>query len=97
MSQLEGIPQSSRLGARHRFDNPVPEKCPSLDQKPGEYFINGFECTLLRKIPGSVMEENHWKNTDNQRLLQFDDSDTSRFIRLRSMQGDVTHTKDRKK
>jgi hypothetical protein len=44
---------------------------PQTGSKNGENFINGFECKLLGKIPGSVKEENHWKNRHNQKLLQF--------------------------
>jgi hypothetical protein len=71
MSQLKGIRWSSRLGARHRFAKPVPEKCLRLDQKPSKNFINGSECELFRRILGSAMQENHWKNRHNQKNLQF--------------------------
>jgi len=70
MSQLKGIPWSSRLEARHIFAKPVPEKCLRLDQKPSKNFINSFEGKLLRRILGSAMYENHWKNTHNQQILQ---------------------------
>jgi len=55
MSQLKGIPWSSRPEARHRFAKTVPEKCLRLDQKPSKNFMNGFEGELLRRILGSAM------------------------------------------